>query len=354
MEIDYFIIGQGISGTFLSYYLLKAGKKIMVIDDAQNNSASQVASGVINPVTGRIVATTWMIDELMAFCRLAYTELEQNINTQLITEKNIIAFPGTQQMHEAYQKRIHENNQYVYSIVEDTGIYTGLFNTLYAPVSIKPVLLINVQAMLMKWGEQLVSQNILVQKKYDEQHLIHQDDCIEYENIRAKKIIYCDGVVSLQSRFWNMLPFSPNKGQALIADIPMLPQAVMYKFGGYSFVPWIDDQWWIGSSYENKFDNELPDPVFRQKTRAALKSILKVPFTITGHLAAVRPTNVERRPFAGLHPLYKNIAILNGMGTKGCSIAPFFANELTQFLAHGSPLTAEANVQRFTRVLSRK
>ena len=193
-----------------------------------------------------------------------------------------------------------------------------------------------------------------MQKKYDEQHLIHQDDYIEYESIRAKKIIYCDGVVSLQSRFWNMLPFSPNKGQALIADISMLPQAVMYKFGGYSLVPWIGSKWWIGSSYENKFDNELPDPVFRQKTGAALKSILKVPFTITGHLAAVRPTNVERRPFAGLHPLYKNIAILNGMGTKGCSIAPFFAKEFAQFLAHGSPLTAEANVQRFTKVLSRK
>ena len=67
MEFDYIIIGQGICGTFLSWNLIKAGKKILVIDELQKFSSTKVASGIINPVTGRRVVTTWMIEELLSF-----------------------------------------------------------------------------------------------------------------------------------------------------------------------------------------------------------------------------------------------------------------------------------------------
>lgn len=64
MTVDYIIIGQGISGTWLSYYLLKENKTILVFDKQHLQSASNVASGLINPVTGRRVVITWMAEEL--------------------------------------------------------------------------------------------------------------------------------------------------------------------------------------------------------------------------------------------------------------------------------------------------
>src|SRR5215204_1571960 len=64
---EFLIIGQGISGTWLSYYLQKANKSFVVIDNDQPNSASRVAAGIINPVTGRRIVKTWMIDELLSF-----------------------------------------------------------------------------------------------------------------------------------------------------------------------------------------------------------------------------------------------------------------------------------------------
>ena len=67
ISVDFIILGQGISGTFLSYYLQKAGKKIIVIDDAETFTASRIASGVINPVTGRRVVETWMINDIIYF-----------------------------------------------------------------------------------------------------------------------------------------------------------------------------------------------------------------------------------------------------------------------------------------------
>ena len=87
---------------------------------------------------------------------------------------------------------------------------------------------------------------------------------------------------------------------------------------------------------------------------ATLQHWLKVPFKVVDHRASLRPANLERRPFVGFHPLYPQIGIFNGMGTKGCSLAPYFAKQLVDHIQKGTTLLPEADVKRFTKVLSRK
>ena len=70
-------------------------------------------------------------------------------------------------------------------------------------------------------------------------------------------------------------------------------------------------------------------------------------------MAGIRPATLERRPFVGFHPLHKNIGILNGMGTKGCSLAPYFAFQMKENLINNKPIMPEADVQRFKKVLTR-
>ena len=72
MQVDYLIIGQGISGSMLSWFLFKEGKTFFIIDDNSEKASSKVAAGVINPVTGRRYAYTWMIDEIMPFAVQSY------------------------------------------------------------------------------------------------------------------------------------------------------------------------------------------------------------------------------------------------------------------------------------------
>jgi len=54
---DIIIVGQGISGTVLSNALMEQYQKVLVIDDGNKKAASKIASGVINPVTGRRIVT---------------------------------------------------------------------------------------------------------------------------------------------------------------------------------------------------------------------------------------------------------------------------------------------------------
>jgi glycine/D-amino acid oxidase-like deaminating enzyme len=353
LTTDYLIVGQGICGTFLSWNLWKQGKRLLVMDEAQPFTASKVASGVINPVTGRQVVTTWMAETLMDYTWGAYKAIGSDIGEDVIRQANIIAFPPSQQMRDAYDKRIGEANSYIKPIpAVKLADYTNSFYHFFGAAEIDPVWLVDLFPLLDGWRKKLKGDGLLLEERFDEAQLSIGSNHISYKYIQAEKIIFCNGINAFQLPFFKNLPFVFNKGEALIADIPGLPKTNIYKAGNSTIVPWYDGLWWVGSSYENSFDNSLPTPQFKQKKTQELQMNLKLPFTIVDHLASLRPAvAVERRPFVGLHPHLPAVGILNGMGTKGCSLAPWFAEEFCMLLTQQKPIDPLADINRFKRSL---
>ncbi len=350
--LDYIIVGQGICGSFLSYYLLKEGSKICVIDELNPRAASYVASGIINPVTGRRVVKTWLIDELLSFALKAYTNLSDEFNTTLIRQCNVLDFFATPQMKEAFESRIIKEPELL-KLQNDTGQYEETFRFNYGVGEIDPCYLIDVQNWLSLWRKQLQKNNALYETKFDLAKCNISKEGIRYEDIHAYKIIFCDGTAAAQNPYFNKLPFAFNKGEALLINIPDLSPANIYK-QGLNIVPWKEkDLFWVGSNYIWNYNDLQPTEDFRKKTEEHLKYWLRLPFSTVDHIASERPANVERRPFAGLHPIHSSVGILNGTGTKGCSLAPFFACQLAQHLLYDCPIEPLADVSRFARILSR-
>ncbi len=354
MYYDYIIIGQGICGTWLSYYLIEAGKSIIVFDDASEQSSSRVASGLINPVTGRRVVTTWMADELLSFVWNEYSAISKKLNAQFIQQKDIIVFPSAPDLMQAFDKRLQQGNGYILQPSTSKEELHNYFNFPFGAMRITPAYLINVNDLISKYRQYLKTKNAFNEETFNEDVLSVSKGNISYKNIRAEKIIYCNGVQSAQSKYWKNLPFVRNKGQALIAEIHGLDKNYTYKFGNLSFTTWLNNLWWIGSSNELNFADEQPTEVFYHNTLKALRSILKIDFTIKEHLSSVRPAAVERRPFVGVHPLHNQLSILNGMGSKGCSLAPWFANELAAHLINKKTINVLADVSRYANVLKRE
>jgi len=351
MTYDYLIIGQGICGTFLSYYLRKAGSTVLVIDEPQPFSASKVASGVINPVTGRRVVTVWMADELMDFCREAYQEIGVLLNEEVIKNLNILSFPPSQQMTDTYRQRSEEQHSYINMNVIDQD-YSDWFSYIFQPVEITPSYLVNIHPLIAGWRKLLRGKSALLEENFDESRLMFENEQVLYKDIKAGKVIYCNGTAAYGSAYWKNLPSVYNKGEAVIADIPGLPEDKIYKFGATTLVPWYDGLWWVGSSYDNEFADALPTDAFKKQKERELGFILRKPFRIIDHVASVRPATIERRPFVGFHPVHPSIGILNGMGTKGCSLAPYFAQQFSAHLTRGEALSPEADVKRFQKILS--
>jgi len=351
MVVDYLIIGQGISGTWLSYYLQKANKSFIVIDNAQPNSASRVAAGIINPVTGRRIVKTWMIDELLSFLIPAYEELGNELNIKAIEKKSLIDFHPTPQMKIAFDERVKENADLLFH-PDDQWQYQNIFNYDLGFGEVDPCYVVNLKEILPAWRKKLLSNNQLLEEDFEITELKQADAGINYKNIKAEKIIFCDGIHSSQSPFFKNLPFALNKGEVLLIEAPGIPSTHIFK-KGMMLTSIQKDLFWLGSNYLWEFLDDQPTEQFRRQTELLLRSWLKVPFKIVDHKASVRPANIERRPFVGFHPTYKNIGILNGMGTKGCSLAPFFAKQITDHLIYGDQILPEANVSRFSKILMR-
>jgi glycine/D-amino acid oxidase-like deaminating enzyme len=351
MQTDYLLIGQGICGTFLSWYLQKAGLRCLVMDEQQNNSASVTAAGIINPVTGRRIVKTWLIEEVMPFAKEAYEVLGKELQITAIEQKNSIDFFPSAQMRHAFLDRYAADTEFL-SLPQDENDWRKYFNYDLGYGIIDPCYLVNLPELLPAYRNYLKSRNELLEQKFDHQLLKFSPEGIEYDSISAQAIIFCDGISSTSNPWFQNLPFAPNKGEMLLINAPEIPSTHIFK-RGMNLVPWKENIFWIGSSYEWEFENDQPTAVFRERTEAVLRHWLKSPFTIIDHRAALRPATLERRPFAGFHPQYASLGIFNGMGTKGCSLAPYFASQLVRHIQNKTALHPEADVKRFQRVLLR-
>lgn len=352
MQVDYLIIGQGICGTMLSWFLHKEGKTFLIIDDNNENTSSKIAAGIINPVTGRRYAYTWMIDEVMPFAVQCYEELENSLDLKLVHQKSIIDFFPSPQMRNAFIDRLTENDTYLHSY-PDQNHFNPYFNYHFGCGEIRPAYTVHLHVLLSSWRKKLLELNCLKEEKVDINELKVEKDFISYQNITAQKIIFCDGVDGVNNPWFQLLPYAPNKGEALIIECNDLITEHVFK-KGLMLAPLAEENlYWVGSNYQWEFENDQPSQQFYYHATTVLNNWLKKPYKVVAHKAAVRPATLERRPFVGFHPLFASIGILNGMGTKGTSLAPFFAHQLMHYLVYDFPIAPEADVHRFNRILSK-
>ena len=352
MEVDYLIVGQGICGTMLSWYLFKEGKTFLVFDDNNENSSSKIAAGIINPVTGRRYAYTWMIDEVMPFAIQSYEDIGNYLDIRLAYPKSIIDFFPSPQMLNAFVDRLQENDTYLHSF-PDQNHFNQYFNYDFGCGEIRPAFTVHLQLLLSAWRNKLFELNSIREVKFEVGKLDAGKDFICYDDVTAQKIIFCDGTDGAQNPWFRMLPYAPNKGEAVIIECKDLTNEHIFK-KGLVLAPLPDqDIYWVGSNYQWEFADPNPSEQFFQHATTILNNWLKKPYKVLSHKAAVRPATLERRPFVGFHTQFQNIGILNGMGTKGTSLAPFFAHQLVQYLVYNFPIAPEADVHRFSRILSK-
>ena len=353
MQTDVLIIGGGLCGSLLSWHLYKEGKSFIVIDDGAANSASRISAGIINPVTGRRYVTTWMIEELIDFAKLTYHQLGETLGQPLWQAKTIIDFFPSAQMRNAFVERIIEDDTYIHSYPDQNHFNTD-FSYDFGCGEIRPAYTVLVQQLLLGWEKKLEEKKVLWKEKFVADAVDVQEKKVCYKDIKANHIIFCDGIASANHPLFTLLPFSPNKGEALIIECASLNRDHIFK-KGLMLTPLPEENlFWVGSNYQWEFTDDQPSEAFYKSTDALLQSWLKQPYKILEHKAGVRPATLERRPFVGFHPAFPNVGILNGMGTKGASLAPFFAHQLAQKLIHDVPISPEADVHRFSRVLSKR
>jgi glycine oxidase len=189
-------------------------------------------------------------------------------------------------------------------------------------------------------------ENAFSNETFEPGELVVTENEIVYRDITANKIIFCEGYKCLLNKFWNSIPLIPAKGEIVVIKCKELPQDYILLSGMF-IVPIGDIKFRCGATYEWKFENELPTDSGKSKLLEMLNAVLKVDFEIIEHTSGVRPTVKDRRPIIGMHTDFPNVGIFNGLGTKGVSLAPYFANQFVEYLENGGSLISDVDVGDF-------
>src|ERR1043165_6228860 len=106
MTVDYLIVGQGLCGSWLSYYLPKGGASVLVVDNASAAmSASAAASGIINPITGKRLARQWMGDTILPFAKGAYQAMGDHLHVDLAATVPIHTFFSSSEEADFFEQK---------------------------------------------------------------------------------------------------------------------------------------------------------------------------------------------------------------------------------------------------------
>ncbi len=332
MQPQYLIIGQGIAGTLLSYEFWKQGKSFLLIDEPHSISkASLVAGAVINPVNVNRWTAVRGWENYISTALQTYRDLETDLGIPVIEETSMLVFHDDRKQA-LFKKAQSSSSEYIHwPTREDTAWIGHFFSGKHDVVKVAPAWKIHAEQLLSAWSAFLKIKNLL------KEEFFHADECliapggVTFREIRAEKIIFCEGANAVRNPLFNKLPFIQNRGEALLLSVPGLPRDHIYHYG-IRLVPAARDLFWCGSNYRWEFNDLLPDPGWRMKTETILRQWLTVPLEIVDHVVAERPTTAGQQFLAGIHPAIPSAAIFNGLGTKGFSCGPALARALSRLL----------------------
>lgn len=342
--LDFLIIGQGLAGSVLSHTLSKHKCKVKVFDNPQKKSASISAAGIFNPITGRQMRKTWKAEALFDSLLPFYQNLESILGSKLIHKIPVIRiFSNQKQLNDWHGQMdrpgvmdfIGNSQSEIENIIADMGY-----------ISLKRSGYLDVPKFINDYKKHLLSNNSLIESDFEYDRLNIGPDQIEYEGIKAKKLIFCQGFESIFNPFFKNLPLIPNKGEMLSTDIPALKKEYIYNKNGF-LMPRPNGDFWVGATYKV---NDLSEKISTESIevlKSKIRNITDQNFTVQKGLSGIRPTVKDRRPLIGIHPKYEQIGIFNGLGSKGVSLAPYWSEHFAKHLINDQKLDEEVNIKRF-------
>lgn len=347
MATEYLLVGQGLAGTLLAHFLLAAGRDVHLIDPGYPSAASRVAAGIINPITGRRYVKSWRIEELIPFARTTYRELETQFGLSIYHEQPLIRAMFQMQEENDWLSRTGDPAYAPYMADRvDLGAYAGHLEPARAYGEVRQAAQVDIGELIEAYRIFFRESGRLTETPFQYDRLQLTENGVRYGDLTAGQIVFCEGYWAKNNPYFSYLPLKGDKGDVLLVRFPGIAFDRLLKHRVF-IVPLKNEQYWIGATYINQFTDPAPLPEGREEMLRRLRATLRLPVEVDAHLAAVRPTVSDRRPLLGRHPQYPQLVIFNGLGTKGTSLGPFFAHQLTRHLVDQQPLDPEVDIRRF-------
>ncbi len=345
MNYDYLIIGQGLAGSVLGYQLIKRGKRLAIIDEKKPFSSSTVAAGLANPFTGPNMVKSWKAEILFPYLKSFYRAIEKETNSKFFNNRIIFRpFNSVEDLNDWEGRSVLPNYKKFIHQILGSDVHSQFIHNPYGGMEIHGFVL-NVPLFVKAMENYLRGRCNFSINRFDEAKLEVSNQSVRYQGIQAKNIIFCSGYQLRESEFFDWLPMAPVKGELLHLKLDAEFETIYNK--SCFIIPQGNGSYKAGSTY-NRYDlTELPTEQGKNEITKKLSALLKMNYEVVDHVAGIRPGTVSRRPLIGFHPVYRQMSVFNGLGTKGVTLAPFFSEQFVKCLEDGNNLEQEVDIKKY-------
>ncbi|MEP0986353.1 FAD-dependent oxidoreductase [Ekhidna sp.] len=340
-KADYLIIGQGIAGTWLAYEMLKKELSVIIYDEDKEETSSKRAAGIYNPITGRKMVKTWRADDLFLDLENSYQSIEESFGHSFLHQTPVYRPFKTIEDQNDWDGRIADNHFESYlKDIPKKHIGIEQINDPFGGIILKNSGYVDIPQMLKSAKQYLENKGVYRNKVFDYSRMNLKEDTVQYEGEEFKKIIFCNGLGD--NPYWK-LPFRPVRGEIMDIQCDLKSEFIINQ--GVFMIP-KKDRITVGSTYDHNNLTFEPQEAGIKSLSERLRKLYFGNFKIIEKRAGVRPATHDRKPYIGLHPVNKTLGIFNGFGTKGVSLAPYFAKHFVDVLIGKCEIDEEVNVQR--------
>ncbi|MFA7686909.1 MAG: FAD-binding oxidoreductase [Moheibacter sp.] len=345
LGVEYLIVGKGIAGSCFALKLMREKKSFLIIDE-DKNQASSVAVGVYNPIVLKRFSLIWNAQLQLDLMFDYFSEFEKLLDRNYIHEIPTRRIIKDENEIRAWKKKSNQPELTDFLSEEIIPFSHPDFKIPLGYGEVNNTGRVNLGACLEDFKNYLINGDLYRNEHFDYSALNISENEIQYKNISAQKIVFCEGFGVTENPFFSYLPVIGVKGEVLkIETETEIPRAI---WKAHNFLLPVDQKTcFTASTYDREDLTPHPTEKGKQEMIQHLREFFKGNFEITGHTAGIRPTIIDRRPVVGAHPVHKNLFILNGMGTRGTLLGPAMAEDLFNFTENNQPLDPEADVSRF-------
>jgi len=345
MIIDYLIIGQGLAGSLLAWELIHRGCKVVIIDNGKEN-ASQVAAGLINPITGMRFVKSTDVDILLPIAKQCYSQLADVFHQTFYIEKPMLRlFRSEKELTHCLKQLDHPDYQDYLGPITPPDQPEKNIATPFGFLQQKQTGYLLTRPLLSRLKDFFIARHCyrLADIKYRD---IQLQPTLRWRDIFPKQIIFCEGHHATTNPWFSWLPFQPVKGEILTLEHQsQLPDKIL-NFGDW-LIPLNSQNIRIGATFDRENLNTLPTERGKNDLLNALKPISAnlTQATLINHQANIRPCTLDKQPFIGHHPQHPQLAIFNGFGAKGGLQIPWYSQHFVDALLNKA--TPPSNIQRY-------
>ena len=344
-ELDYIIVGCGLAGIAFSEQL-RANDKSFVVFDNQSQQSSVVAAGLYHPVILKRFTEVWKAKEQLELALPFYKKLEVLLDVKLDYKLPVYRrFASVEEQNEWFTASDKPNLEDYLS----TQLIKNDNPSIIAPLGFGKVLQtgrIDTSTLLKHYKVFLKGIDSYCNETFDYFNLIIEQDCITYKSIKAKHVVFAEGFGMINNPFFKALPLNVAKGEVITIKAPDLKIDYVLKSSVF-VVPDGNDLYSVGATYNWDDKTHQITEEAKKELLDNLKQLMTCNFEVVNQVAGIRPTVKDRISLIGVHHKNKNIAILNGLGTRGVMIAPSVAKELYNYIENKTPLNNEIDINRF-------